>query len=563
MLTTLSPEAQILIEEAVQRLSSAYDAKTGLVRWGTESRPSVRDSMYTALGLMILGMDLKQVCRICEAVLDLQLIAPEEIWHGCFRHHPQEPLPPSMPFDWKRLGLEGRYFADITWERLSARYDRLLACSPLSTAFRDEAGRLLSQALHETVPVVWDTYEPNLREFVGMVFAMLLEHFADRLPVPLVCRLEESGRQLMIGAIARAKSDFTPLNTNIRIMYIFLLDWFGCRLGEPSWQEESLVQARKLLVEYREFHAVAEFNSPTYYGVDLSTIGYWQRYGSREELRALGAELEEGLWRDAADFYNPDMRNFCGPYSRNYEMEMQLHTCFCDLMFLGLGAERFPWHPFSEESVCNPLLVLGQVHIPKDVIQRLTEKCGPRYLKRNFRELSERGDPACRQALCTAMAYITPTLMLGTLSGSENPSHQLHPLTVFWQNGEEIGTIRLLRSLPDGRMIHLHTVLFDGALEETRINMRVDNRTGQDVDVFFEIACQGLSEDQLLPDKWELPGLTVRLAANAPAPLVRRMDSRIVRVVYPSRTISPDSLQMHFQLDFAIGALLDLAPYTS
>lgn len=549
MNTVLSPEARILVEEAVRHLSAGYDEALGLVRVGPESQPSARDSMYAALGLMILGTDQERACSICEAVLDLQLNAPGEIWHGCFRHHPGESLPPPMPFDWHRLNLEGRFFGDLAWERLTGRYEQLLADSTLSPTAREEAARLLFRALRETVPVVWDTYEPNLREFIGMVFAMLLEHFEDRLPVSLVRRLEESGRQLMIGSIARAQSDFTPLNTNIRIMYIFLLDWFGRRLGEPSWMEESLREARNMLAEYREFHAVAEFNSPTYYGVDLSTIGFWRRYGSNEELRTLGTELEEGLWRDAADFYNPEMRNFCGPYSRNYEMEMHIHTCFCDLMYLGLGAERFPWHPFSEESICNPLLVLGQVRIPEDVIPLLTGKCVPRALKRSFRELSERGDPACRRALCTAMAYITPALMIGTLSGSENPSHQLHPLTVFWRSGDGIGTIRLLRSLPDGRMNHLHTVLFNGSLENTRIHMQVDNQTGQDVDIYFEIACEGIPEDRILPDRWDLPGLTVRLSADAPAPVVRRVDSRTVRVIYPSRIASPDSLHIHFELD--------------
>ena len=242
------------------------------------------------------------------------------------------------------------------------------------------------------------------------------------------------------------------------------------------------------------------------------------------------------------------MKNFCGPYSRCYEMEMRIHTCFYDLMYLGLGASRFPWHPFSVESVCNPLLVLGQVCIPGDVIPLLTGPCVSRSLKRNYRELSERGDPACRNALCTAMAYITPTLMLGTLSGSKNPSHQLHPLTVFWRNGEEIGTIRLMRSLPDGRMSHLHTVLFDGMLEDTRTDIRIDNKTGQDVDIFFEIACSGISESMLLPEQWKLPGLTVHLNANAPAPLIRRTDTRTVRIVYPSRVDCPDSLHMRFQL---------------
>ena len=98
-------------------------------------------------------------------------------------------------------------------------------------------------------------------------------------------------------------------------------------------------------------------------------------------------------------------------------------------------------------------------------------------------------------------------------------------------------------------MIHLHTVLFNGVLDHTRIHMQVDNLTGQDVDIFYEIACAGIPEDRILPDRWDLPGLTVHLSADAPAPVVRRVDHRTVRVVYPSRIASPDSLHLHFQLD--------------
>ena len=73
---TLSPEARTLVEDAVRRMSAAYDAEIGLVRWKSDGGPSVRASLYTALGLMILGTDEGQVSRICETVISLQLIAP-------------------------------------------------------------------------------------------------------------------------------------------------------------------------------------------------------------------------------------------------------------------------------------------------------------------------------------------------------------------------------------------------------------------------------------------------------------------------------------------------------
>ena len=146
MIATLSPEARMLVTDAVERMMAAYDEDTGFVLTGPQGQPALRETLYAALGLLILGTDDGRAARMVDAVLDLQLIAPGEIWHGCFRHRPQEAPPPPMPFDWRRLSLEGRYFADITWERLSARYARLLAESPLAPGGREAAEEALRRA---------------------------------------------------------------------------------------------------------------------------------------------------------------------------------------------------------------------------------------------------------------------------------------------------------------------------------------------------------------------------------------------------------------------------------
>ena len=90
MTATLSTEARTLVTEAVERMLAGYDDDTGLVLWGAERRPALRETLYTALGLLILGRDPGRAARMVDAVLDLQLLAPGEIWHGCFRHDPGE-----------------------------------------------------------------------------------------------------------------------------------------------------------------------------------------------------------------------------------------------------------------------------------------------------------------------------------------------------------------------------------------------------------------------------------------------------------------------------------------
>ena len=533
----LAPEARILLDEALAHLAAHCDPGTLLVMEPDGGRliPSPRNTLYYALGLLIRhGAErTREAEALVGTVLDLQLDDPGEIWHGTFRH-PDEPSPPHSPVDWRRLSPDARYIGDRCWELVSARFSELLRGDPGLAPQADRLEALLSRALMERVPVAWYTYEPNLREFVGMVLAMLLEHFEPLLSPALVQRCERAAELLIGGAVSRVRAGLTPLNTNIRTMYVFVLDWFGARMGRGDWREEALREARALRAEYAELHAVAEYNSPTYCGVDLSTLGFWRRYSACAELRETGTYLEENIWRDMAAFYNPAMRNFSGPYSRCYEMDMAVHTCFCDILYLGLGRERFPWHPFSIESVINPLTILGDIRVPEDVVPLLTEERGERLIRRSFRELSERGDPRDCHALCAATAWITPEIMLGALSGSENPSGQLHPLTLFWRCGDALGTLCLRRCLPDGRDSHLHTVFFDGEAEARRARMEARNACPRPVDVYFEIHCPGLAPEAIGDGVWSLPGLTLRVEAEAPAPRVTATAPGTLRVAYPA-----------------------------
>ncbi len=548
----LSPEGKILLDEAWERLSAAYDPASHLVSWRFDEEKiiSLRASLYYALALMIRDEEnaWDTIEGICRAVLALQIDAPGEIFHGVFRHNSDEAFPPSGTLDYKRLGLYGRYWADCAWERVTDSFHQKLIAHSLFSDHAGEIEGLLRKALTDTVPVVWDTYEPNIREFLLMCLAMLLRHGESRMSDALKKDILHSARLAMEGSVIRSKTNFTPLNTNIQCMHIFLLDFFGKLLNELAWRDYAVSYAQGMLARYREHHACAEFNSPTYCGVDLSTLGFVRRYSDNQALVALAEELGSGIWHDMADFYNPAMRNFCGPYSRAYELDMAVHTCFCDMLYWALGEKAFPWHPFSIESVNNPLMLLGDIRIPEDVKRAFLTPKEDVTVRRAFRELSERGDPENNSALCEAEAWITPDLMAGVMRGSENPSYQLHPLVVFWRQKKGLGTIKLLRCLPDGQMTHLHTVFFHGEMEKNRLTMDVNAQVRRDVDIFFEIECDNANAIEIDDSEWRLPGLNVTLNAEAPRPTVRRIDARVLRVIYPARISQPDSMRMRFEM---------------
>ncbi|MBQ2463151.1 MAG: hypothetical protein II504_12010 [Clostridia bacterium] len=551
----LSHEAQVLVQQALDHLSPCYDAERHLVyrlRNGKKVHEN-RASLYYALGILMTGQKdcIATAEALCHAVIDLQIDAPAEIFHGAYLH-PGQKMPREGVLDYQRLGTYGRYYLDCFYERLADTFRLNLNSDPELVPYCEQIDQLLIKAALDVHPMVYATYEPCSREFLPMCFAMLLEYFENELSPGLVHRMERSAEMAVEGAIIRSRTDFSPMNTNIQCMHVFVTDYFGKRLGHPEYCRYALEYARSMYTAYRMHHAAAEFNSPTYCGVDLATLGFWRRYGSCHELQCIGAELEKGIWQDMMAFYNPAMRNFCGPYSRAYEMDMSLHTHFHALFYLALGEARFPDHPYSHESDSNPLLVLGSVCIPEDAQEAVFAPKPDTVIRRQFRELSERGDPEHNDALCTATAWISPRLMAGALSGSENPSYQLHPLVVFWRHGQSLGTIKLLRCLPNGRMIHLHTILFNGYAEKNHIVMDVNVNVLRDIHVFFEIECDDIAHAVITETSWELPGLHIALKASAPEMHLESVNARTLRVVYPAQVRRPETMTMHFDLQLFV-----------
>ena len=548
----LSYEGKVLVDQAMEHLDPLYDPEHGLVgmKWKDHVRYGARPSMYYALGLMLTQTPgfLERAEKIIGAVINSQIDASTEIFHGVYRHD-GSPIPPVGVLDYHRLGLYGRYYADCFYERTVDAFRLNLKHTPELADKAEQIEAILHLSLLESTPVVWSTYEPNSREFILMCLAMLLEHFSVLFSPVTVQRMEQSARIALAGALERSRTDFTPLNTNIQCMHVFVLDYFGTRLHIPQYREYALAYANRMLKRYRKYHAVAEFNSPTYCSVDLSTLGFWRCYSSRDELRRMGAELEAGIWRDMMKFYNPSLRNFCGPYSRAYELDHSIHTSFNAMLYWALGEEKYPWHPWSHESYSNPLMVFGSINIPEDAQQALFTPKEDVDLYHQFRELSERGDPKHNDALCTVTGWISPDLMIGALAGSENPSHQLHPLVIFWRCGSGLGTIKLLRCWPDGGMHHMHTVFFNGTAQKNHIDMDIHTCVNRDVKYFYEIECQGATDAVIAQDLWRLPGLIIRVTAHAPACTVEKISDSVIRVCYLAEVEKPETMNMQFSLD--------------
>ena len=483
-----------LLDQCMQDFDARWDEGAGLLssEWDGAVYHGTRESVYYALGLLERGSrgDAERAGTILRNVAALQRDCPGQPWHGTFASALEQPCPPRAPEAYGQMGSEAYALFIRLWARAGGRFREMLETQFPGGGGNAGTAALLNSALNAEWPTVWDTYDPNWREFIASVFALILEQYESVLHRETRAALEHAASLAIDGAVERIKRDHDPLNTNIWIIHILMCELFAVRSGRDglmAWAEE---KAAALLAEYRRDGAVAEFNSPTYNGVVLTFAPLMRKFCRGPAARQLGEELENGLWSDLADFYNPAMRNLCGPYSRCYELDMTVHTAIPMLLYLGGLREALP--PFSIETESAPLMFLAAPSIPASVKQKMV--CfapggAEREVRRTFRELCEREFPENRRNLCTATAYISEDLMIGALSGSINTSHQLHPLTVFWRGeGQGLYAMKLLRTDMDGQLRHMHTVFFDLECHKKHVEGRIRNRTGQTVKLVFDFA---------------------------------------------------------------------------
>lgn len=428
-----------------------WDEPMGLL-WAPGDRPdpqgdierrrhTVRDSAWYALGLLLRNAsgDTARAVRVVDSILNYQFDEPGQVYHGTFYRAPQEDHPPAAAVEWK-------------------------------------------------------DYDPNWREFIMTTIAMMLIEYEERLPRPLVARIDAAFVRAVDGALARGlKASYT----NIALMHAFMLSYAGRRLRRPAWQQTAESMASEVHRLFTLHNAFDEYNSPTYYGVDLYALALWRRYGPTETLRALGAQMEALLWTDIARYYHADLRNLAGPFDRSYGMDMRHYAAVVGLWFwLATGRERAPFPCPSERFAhaqdflfAPPAAMLGAV-VPVAALAHLLAFQGERQIEQVIADAPRR----------VATAWLGRAAMIGAehASGSRRGAVQYHPATMHWRVGSnDVGWLRLVHSEPVDAIAHVQRLEIDGAGE-----------------LAFQVCAAGLDAGAFTPTLWRLPGLTVRVAAG-------------------------------------------------
>jgi hypothetical protein len=266
--------------------------------------------------------------------------------------------------------------------------------------------------------VIWRDYDPNWRQFIGCLLGVLSRDFADVLGASRCDRAHEGIARALRG---EPQQRIVPGYSNIALMQAWLLVEYGDRA-----RGERLASAVEAL--YRADGGFREFNSPTYYGVDLWALALWRR-SSSTALVAAGTRLEADLWRDVADFYHPGLRNLCGPYDRAYGLDMTRYASLLGLWLwwaCGDAACAFPdtTRPFghAHDFCAAPLLAIAPPAIDEAMAVMLVEPVARRTIERR-----------------SVNRNVTATLHRDLMLGAIDPAHaditgQATPVTAHWSD---------------------------------------------------------------------------------------------------------------------------------
>jgi len=452
---TMNVNTRELFNESMALDDKFYDESAKLVRSPREGHRAparqgafgstyhmVRESSWYALGLLVRDGDgdRKRAADILYAVLKQQFLVPGKPWYGTFRRAPEEQDP-----------------------------------SPDA--------------------VMWRNFDPNWRVFIGTTFEMILIEYPDRISPELAQLMYEAIDRGIEGEIAEKR--LLPSYSNISLMYGALWDFAAAHNGRADWKKQSTAWTEETNRLFKQYGAFFEYNSPTYCGVDLYGLALWRSYGSTPRMRAIGSEMEAGLWRDIANLYQPDLRNISGPYDRAYGMDMESYVSVDGVwMRTALDAKRAPLPPIGADTdhvadawFAPHLAVLG-TRIPADALKKMTAFEGEHLVNRKITDQR------------SATAWIGKHVIFGGEATSKTkdvgPASQFHPATIQWRTPSgEIGWVQLFQA-----------PLIDATADKLGITI---SATGT---IRIRLHAKGLDQATISATEWVLPGLKVAVTAD-------------------------------------------------
>jgi hypothetical protein len=169
-----------------------------------------------------------------------------------------------------------------------------------------------------TVP--WQVGHPeisdaNAIEFACQAVGPMLLHYGRSLSPAF---REEMLPHIRAAFVAMRNHKVPVSYTNIFLMKTVNLMLMGEAIGDAEAASDGYSQLDQW-IEYTQQNGIHEFDSPTYYSVDLNSLNMGFRFAARPEIRGKFKAILDYFWTDIAANYFSGRRDLAGAHSRDYD----------------------------------------------------------------------------------------------------------------------------------------------------------------------------------------------------------------------------------------------------
>jgi hypothetical protein len=159
----------------------------------------------------------------------------------------------------------------------------------------------------------------NAIEFGTEPWGAILLGFSDRLPADVRRSLADHARAALPALYAHVAR---PSYANIYLMNSVSTELIGEAIGDPTASRRGEEQLRRF-IDFTQRSGIAEYDTSSYYPVDIGALEAGYRYTRNPAVRATLATILRYIWTDVAANYILSIERLVGAHSRDYEFTGQ------------------------------------------------------------------------------------------------------------------------------------------------------------------------------------------------------------------------------------------------
>ncbi|KAK9425412.1 hypothetical protein SUNI508_13020 [Seiridium unicorne] len=298
----LTGYAKDMFDESMDFLDQIYDPEAGYLSYFyyplAAGRHETRSSIWYASGLLQRneGSDLEEAIKVITNIIGGQEKNVSAQWYGDYTKYPEEPTVGSPAYE----------------------------------------------------PVIYGSWDPNWRGFIGTALIVIYEEFQDILPAEVQDLILESMYNNTIGDSYRVggvdDDNLYPSYSNPSLMRAVGTGWTGRKLNDSNMTAAGEQYANEVLDLFNLNNTLSEFNSPTYVGVSIYALTLWAKYMPEDSVMGQnGKRLIQEIWATEAELYNANLKNLAGPWDRAYGYDMNKYIAIITLhIYTLVGKEKTP-----------------------------------------------------------------------------------------------------------------------------------------------------------------------------------------------------------------------------